>query len=487
MREYLIARLAAHPKSLAILEVGALGYPPCSARIKIPTTMRTRAITLYRRRIDTDAVQVGSARRTCRSHGETMHNAGQRLLIWDLPTRVFHWLLVAAFTAAWVTFDDIRYLDVHVYAGYLFFGLLVFRLVWGMIGSRHARFRSFAYEWPSVWAYLRGLLSGQAARHVGHNPAGAWAIFLLLALGRGGAGRRGRPRPAARSVALCRGHRGERGARGAGLDAARPHHRARRRRRGREFLSQGKPRLGHDHRLQGRRGRGRRRLQTRRGRGADPHGGVRLRRGVFSRLHHTDTRAPPPPLRRTDAAGQCDVAQGVRRLPPRLLSHAATRTLVAQTHVAAERALRRRPRSRCRNRERDHRLPRRPRGRERPHRDRSQDAEHHPERGDAIAHHRDAVLAAQTRRDRCALLARQEDWQDQLRRLPPRRQTGHLRRQRHAPPTVKSELSSACYVDVQEGGPPMTKSRPKPPPSALALSPAAAQAAAESASAKSVC
>lgn len=112
-----------------------------------------------------------------------MHNAGDRLLIWDLPTRVFHWLLVAAFTTDWITFDDNRYLDVHVYAGYLFFGLLVFRLVWGMIGSRHARFRSFAYEWPSVWAYLRGLLGGQAARHVGHNPAGAWAIFLMLALG----------------------------------------------------------------------------------------------------------------------------------------------------------------------------------------------------------------------------------------------------------------------------------------------------------------
>src|SRR3569832_2373175 len=183
MREYLIARLAAHPKSLAILEVGALGYPPCSARIKIPTTMRTRAITLYRRRFDTDGVQVGSAWRSCCCFGVFLFFVGLRLLIWVLPTRVFHWLLVAAFTAAWVTFDDNRYLDVHVYAGYLFFGLLVFRLVWGMIGSRHARFRSFAYEWPSVWAYLRGLLSGQAARPEGHNPAGAWAIFLMLALG----------------------------------------------------------------------------------------------------------------------------------------------------------------------------------------------------------------------------------------------------------------------------------------------------------------
>src|SRR3569833_1390860 len=87
-----------------------------------------------------------------------MHNAGHRLLIRDLPTRVFLWLLVAAITAAWVTFDDNRYLDVLVYAGYVFFGLLVFRLVWGMIGSRHARFRSFANEWPSVRAYLCGFL-----------------------------------------------------------------------------------------------------------------------------------------------------------------------------------------------------------------------------------------------------------------------------------------------------------------------------------------
>src|SRR3569832_1618991 len=166
MREYLIARLAAHPKSLAILEVGALGYPPCSARIKIPTTMRTRAITLYRRRFDTEGVQVGSARRTCRSHGGTMHNAGHRLLIWDLPTRVFHWLLVAAFTAAWITFDDNRYLDVHVYAGYLFFGLLVFRLVWGFFACRPALFLCSPFVRPGGWSFRRCCLCVLPARHV---------------------------------------------------------------------------------------------------------------------------------------------------------------------------------------------------------------------------------------------------------------------------------------------------------------------------------
>src|SRR3569832_2941084 len=121
MREYLIARLAAHPKSLAILEVGALGYPPCSARIKIPTTMRTRAITLYRRRFDTDGVQVGSARRTCCSHGGPMHNAGHRLLLWDLPTRVFHWLLVAAIFVVWVFFVVFCFLVVFVFFGFFFF------------------------------------------------------------------------------------------------------------------------------------------------------------------------------------------------------------------------------------------------------------------------------------------------------------------------------------------------------------------------------
>ena len=113
------------------------------------------------------------------------HQAGgqQRIFVWDLPTRIFHWLLVASYAGAWLTFDDNRYLYEHTFAGYTFFGLLSFRLLWGMVGSRHARFRAFAYDWPSVSAYLRALLTGKAARHVGHNPAGSWAIFLMIGLG----------------------------------------------------------------------------------------------------------------------------------------------------------------------------------------------------------------------------------------------------------------------------------------------------------------
>ncbi|MDH5300377.1 MAG: cytochrome b/b6 domain-containing protein [Gammaproteobacteria bacterium] len=113
--------------------------------------------------------------------GHGQHKA----LIWDLPTRVFHWLLVLGFAVGWISSENDRLVYLHVYAGYVFFGLLVFRLVWGAVGSRFARFRSFAHDWPSVTAYLKGLLNGEAQRYVGHNPAGGWAIFLLIFLGLG--------------------------------------------------------------------------------------------------------------------------------------------------------------------------------------------------------------------------------------------------------------------------------------------------------------
>ncbi|MDH5649544.1 MAG: cytochrome b/b6 domain-containing protein [Gammaproteobacteria bacterium] len=114
---------------------------------------------------------------------EPVSNIKAGALVWDLPTRIFHWLLVLSFTAAWLSHDDNRYLDVHVYMGYLFLGLLVFRLAWGLVGSHYSRFHSFAYDWSSVWSYLGALASGRASRYLGHNPAGSWAIFLLIVLG----------------------------------------------------------------------------------------------------------------------------------------------------------------------------------------------------------------------------------------------------------------------------------------------------------------
>ena len=106
-----------------------------------------------------------------------------KILVWDLPTRLFHWLFALAFAVAWITSDSDTYLDLHVFTGYLMLGLLGFRLVWGLVGSRYARFRSFLFGPGNAFRYLIRSLTRTAPRHVGHNPAGAWAVYLMLALG----------------------------------------------------------------------------------------------------------------------------------------------------------------------------------------------------------------------------------------------------------------------------------------------------------------
>lgn len=107
----------------------------------------------------------------------------QSIKVWDLPTRVFHWLSVVSFAGAYLTAESERYRDVHVMFGYTLAGLLCFRLLWGMLGTRYARFDSFLYSPIRLIGYLESLLSSAPQRYVGHNPAGALAIFLLLGLG----------------------------------------------------------------------------------------------------------------------------------------------------------------------------------------------------------------------------------------------------------------------------------------------------------------
>lgn len=105
-----------------------------------------------------------------------------RTLVWDLPVRVFHWTLVLSFIGAYVTAESERWRDVHVLLGYTAGALVVFRLLWGLVGTRYARFTAFLYRPAEVGAYLRSLLTRQPKHYVGHNPAGALAIFGLLAL-----------------------------------------------------------------------------------------------------------------------------------------------------------------------------------------------------------------------------------------------------------------------------------------------------------------
>jgi cytochrome b len=107
----------------------------------------------------------------------------QRILVWDVPTRVFHWLLVLSFGGAFLTAESERYRDIHVVLGYTLLGLIAFRLLWGFFGTRYAQFRSFLFKPAELVAYLVSLVKGNPVHYVGHNPAGSVAIWLLLALG----------------------------------------------------------------------------------------------------------------------------------------------------------------------------------------------------------------------------------------------------------------------------------------------------------------
>jgi len=105
-----------------------------------------------------------------------------KILVWDLPTRVFHWLLATSFVGAFLTAESEHFRDVHVVLGYTVAGLIGFRLLWGMIGTRYANFRSFVFGPRAVLVYLTSLFTRAPRHYVGHNPVGSWAIWALLGL-----------------------------------------------------------------------------------------------------------------------------------------------------------------------------------------------------------------------------------------------------------------------------------------------------------------
>jgi cytochrome b len=101
--------------------------------------------------------------------------------VWDLPTRLFHWLLAACVSGAIVTAQlGGNWIDWHLRLGVATVALLAFRLVWGVLGPRYARFASFLYGPASTLRHLREF--GTAARHAGHSPSGAVAVFLFLGM-----------------------------------------------------------------------------------------------------------------------------------------------------------------------------------------------------------------------------------------------------------------------------------------------------------------
>ncbi|MCB1689561.1 MAG: cytochrome b/b6 domain-containing protein [Halioglobus sp.] len=97
--------------------------------------------------------------------------------LWDIPTRVFHWLIVCCLPLAWWSAEEHRY-DLHQWIGYSVLVLVATRIVWGFTGSRHSRFVDFLVGPGAVLSYLRG---GRASS-AGHNPLGGWSVVLLLSL-----------------------------------------------------------------------------------------------------------------------------------------------------------------------------------------------------------------------------------------------------------------------------------------------------------------
>ncbi len=115
----------------------------------------------------------------------------KEIKVWDPLLRLFHWTLLGSFCAAWFSqgelFESLQdrlsgelLQEVHVWAGYAIAALLLFRLFWGFVGPRYARFSDFVRRPGETLAYLKAVLSWRAPRHLGHNPAGGAMIVILL-------------------------------------------------------------------------------------------------------------------------------------------------------------------------------------------------------------------------------------------------------------------------------------------------------------------
>jgi cytochrome b len=98
--------------------------------------------------------------------------------VWDPLLRLFHWSLIATVATAFLSEEGER---LHEVAGYAVLGLIAFRLVWGLIGPSHARFKDFVPSPARLCSYLCGLVRGRPEHYLGHNPAGAVMILCLLA------------------------------------------------------------------------------------------------------------------------------------------------------------------------------------------------------------------------------------------------------------------------------------------------------------------
>ncbi|MEO8804749.1 MAG: cytochrome b/b6 domain-containing protein [Burkholderiaceae bacterium] len=119
---------------------------------------------------------------TSPAEAASVEQVQRKVLVWDAPVRVFHWMMVFSFAGAYLTAESERWRLLHVTLGYTMAGLVAFRIVWGLVGTRNARFANFVRGPRAVLRYLNAMLSKEPEHHTGHNPAGAVAIVAMLAL-----------------------------------------------------------------------------------------------------------------------------------------------------------------------------------------------------------------------------------------------------------------------------------------------------------------
>jgi cytochrome b len=98
--------------------------------------------------------------------------------VWDPLIRIFHWSLVLTFSIGYLTGEEES--NLHIFAGYAVLGLITFRVAWGIIGTRYARFSNFVYSPKTVIQYLKGLVANKPEHYIGHNPAGGWMVIAML-------------------------------------------------------------------------------------------------------------------------------------------------------------------------------------------------------------------------------------------------------------------------------------------------------------------
>ncbi len=105
----------------------------------------------------------------------------RKIFIWDIPVRLFHWLLVAAIAYSWYAMEILEDLNQHFIAGYCALTLVLFRIVWGFVGTHYARFTNFIYPLSEVVSYFRNPSGKARKQYLGHNPAGGLSVLALLA------------------------------------------------------------------------------------------------------------------------------------------------------------------------------------------------------------------------------------------------------------------------------------------------------------------